>query len=144
MTEQDSLNLMMGPGKYAAFDLDGTSAKYEGFRGHDHIGDPIPTMIERIQRFRAEGREVRLFTARASVPAQIPPVQAWSARHIGEVLPVTCVKDFALGVLYDDRAIQVVPNSGKTLEEVLRAEIEQEVRDRLIAEGWTPPVARCA
>lgn len=29
-------------------DLDGTLAHYEGWKGVEHIGEPIPAMVERI------------------------------------------------------------------------------------------------
>lgn len=38
----------MNAGWYAV-DLDGTLAHYDGWRGEDHIGDPIPPMVERIK-----------------------------------------------------------------------------------------------
>ena len=31
-------------------DLDGTLAKYDGWKGWQHIGDPIPKMVERESR----------------------------------------------------------------------------------------------
>jgi hypothetical protein len=34
-------------------------------------------------------------------------------KHIGQKLEVTCVKDFKMKLLYDDRAIQVKKNTGK-------------------------------
>lgn len=45
-------------------DLDGTLAMYDGFKGPEHIGDPVPKMLERVKKWLAEGREVRIFTAR--------------------------------------------------------------------------------
>ena len=40
-------------------------------------------------------------------------IQAWSLEHIGAVLPITCVKDYGMVELYDDRAVQVRPNTGE-------------------------------
>ena len=31
-----------------AVDLDGTLARYDGWKGIDHIGDPIPLMVSRV------------------------------------------------------------------------------------------------
>lgn len=93
-------------------DLDGTLAQYNGWLGPDHIGDPIPKMVQRVTAWLAKGIEVRIFTARASVPEQIPSVHAWSLKHIGIVLPVTNVKDYGMIELWDDRAIRVIPNTG--------------------------------
>lgn len=94
-------------------DLDGTLAYYDGWKGPDHIGDPLPEMVKRVTHWLSQGVEVRIFTARASVPEQVPPIQAWCLRHIGLVLPVTNVKDFGMVELWDDRAVRVIPNTGR-------------------------------
>lgn len=44
-------------------DLDGTLAQYGGWKGPDTIGDPVPTMKERVMKWLNEGAEVRIFTA---------------------------------------------------------------------------------
>lgn len=94
-------------------DLDGTLAHYAGWVGPDHIGRPIKPMLARVTAWLARGQEVRIFTARASVPEQVPPIEAWCLEHIGIVLPVTNVKDFAMIELWDDRCVRVVPNTGE-------------------------------
>lgn len=94
-------------------DLDGTLAHYDGWLGPEHIGDPIPAMLARVTTWLAQGREVRIFTARASVPAQIKPVEDWCLYHIGQVLPVTNVKDFGMVELWDDRCVRVQANTGE-------------------------------
>jgi len=58
-------------------DLDGTLATYGGWKGPDDIGAPVPAMMKRVKRWIGEGREVRIFTARACIPEQIPPVIEW-------------------------------------------------------------------
>ena len=40
-------------------------------------------------------------------------IRDWCRRHIGQVLTITCVKDFAMVELYDDRCVQVRPNTGE-------------------------------
>lgn len=97
-------------------DLDGTLAEYGGLEGADNIGEPIPKMVRRIHRWLLAGEDVRIFTARASIPEQIPPVQAWCEKHLGGILPVTNVKDFGMTELWDDRAIQVIPNTGERVD----------------------------
>lgn len=121
-------------------DFDGTLAAYDGWVSPTHCGEPIAPMVDRVQRWRKEGREVRIFTARvfpltvvindgdlaalrASVSGApgrvaqaldaVEAIQHWSRRHLGEVLPVTCVKDYGMIELYDDRAVQVRPNTGE-------------------------------
>ena len=95
-------------------DLDGTLAHYTGWVGPEHIGEPIPEMVRRVTAWIAKGIEVRIFTARASVPEQVPPIYEWSLKHIGIVLPVTNVKDFGMVELWDDRCVRVIPNTGRT------------------------------
>jgi hypothetical protein len=94
-------------------DLDGTLAEYGGWKGPDHIGEPIAAMAFRVRQWIADGREVRIFTARASVPEQIGPVQEWCLKHFGVALPVTNIKDFAMVELWDDRAVRVKANEGE-------------------------------
>lgn len=100
-------------------DLDGTLAHYDGWKGPEHIGEPVPAMLERVKRWLAEGREVRIFTARVhglkGVELQRVTVSifTWCARHIGVVLDVTCIKDPAMIELWDDRAVQVRANTGE-------------------------------
>ncbi len=114
-------------------DLDGTLAMYDHFKGHDHIGEPVPLMVARVRRWLLEGRDVRIFTARmdgGKVALSMGHVeghqfedkdrirqviQEWTEKHLGVRLPVTNVKDFAMDELWDDRAVQVETNTGKML-----------------------------
>jgi hypothetical protein len=48
----------------------------------------------------------------------VRPIEAWCVEHIGVVLPVTNVKDFGMIELWDDRAVQVVPNTGQRVDGV--------------------------
>lgn len=100
---------------WIGIDLDGTLAHYDHWRGPDHIGEPVPRMLERVKHFLSIGQRVKIFTARASVPAQIPPIEEWLAKHGLIGLEVTNVKDFQMLCLYDDRCIQVEPNTGKLM-----------------------------
>lgn len=54
-----------GEGWYG-FDLDGTLAKYDKWRGLDHIGDPVKPMVELIKEMHAEGKKVKILTARVA------------------------------------------------------------------------------
>jgi len=96
-------------------DLDGTLANYEEFEGPTVIGKPVPKMVRRIKRWLANGENVKILTARVSGPdaaAARRAIEAWCEKHIGEKLPVTCKKDHAMTELWDDRAVQVVQNTG--------------------------------
>jgi hypothetical protein len=116
-------------------DLDGTLAEYHGWND-GIIGKPVAKMVDRVKRWIAQGREVRIFTARAFVstydccdaglrlthePPHIPDcpigaIAAWSLEHIGVALPVTCTKDFGMVELWDDRAISVACNTGEIVK----------------------------
>jgi len=82
----------------------------------------------------AESKDVRWFTARAwpigvekptdwneqkfigrllSSKMAVQYINDWSSKHLGVVIPVTCIKDFGMITLMDDRLIQVIPNTGK-------------------------------
>lgn len=54
-----------GEGWYG-FDLDGTLAKYDGWKGIDHIGEPVKPMVELIKRMHDEGKVVKIMTARVA------------------------------------------------------------------------------
>lgn len=126
-------------------DFDGTLAEYGTWVASDHCGKPIAPMVERVKRWLADGWEVRIFTARMfpiarCIRPEEPPatyrvhvegrcrdateavdaIRDWCREHIGQVLPVTCVKDFGMVELYDDRAVQVRPNTGELVGESTR------------------------
>lgn len=102
-------------------DLDGTLAKYEaGKFNPNEVGDPVPEMVERVKKWLRQGKEVRIFTARACEPELIPPIKAWCKIHLGTELPVTNVKDWAMMELWDDRAVQVRMNKGTPVGESTR------------------------
>lgn len=102
----------MSASGWIGVDLDGTLARYDGWKGADHVGEPIERMAQRVNRWLHDGVEVRIVTARATVPEQAEVVKAWTLKHFGRELAVTCCKDFAMVELWDDRAIQVFPNTG--------------------------------
>lgn len=99
-------------------DLDGTLAEYHGWKGIDHIGDPIPMMLNRVKGWLDEGKNVKIMTARVGrstgrdVPAARSHIQDWTEKHLGVRLEVTNEKDMGMIALYDDRAIQVIENTG--------------------------------
>lgn len=107
-------------GGWIGVDLDGTLAKYTKFEGPDVIGEPIPIMVQRVKDWLKQGKEVRIFTARISDPAEADVAHStivkWCEEHIGRILPVTCTKDHNMIELWDDRAIQVIPNTGKRVD----------------------------
>ena len=94
-------------------DLDGTLAYHEAGSSIAEIGPPIDAMMARVKQMLAEGRCVKIFTARATDPDQLPLIQKWLRENGLPPLEITNCKDFKMIVLYDDRCIQVEPNTGK-------------------------------
>lgn len=106
-------------------DLDKTLAEYHDYVSHTHIGKPIPKMVERVKKFLDDQIAVKIFTARVADPDPtkrleiIEAIDTWCTEVFGRTLPVTCIKDYGMVRLYDDRAIQVEPNTGELIEEQL-------------------------
>lgn len=94
-------------------DLDGTLAYYDGWRGMEHIGDPIPVMMARVIAWHNNGTEVRIVTARAKYPTAQKVIGEWCQKHLGFTLPITDKKDFGMITLWDDRCVRVEKNTGK-------------------------------
>lgn len=97
-------------------DLDGTLAKYEGWQGEMHIGEPVPKMVERVRFWLDNGYTVKIMTARVCRPnsrAIVRRIQAWTMKHLGQALDVTNKKDYDMIELWDDRAVQIVQNTGE-------------------------------
>jgi len=102
------------PRPWIGVDLDGTLARYDVWRGLDHVGSPVPVMLARVKHWLEKGFTVKIFTARASEGERgIVPVKKWLAENGLPELEVTNQKDFAMIELWDDRAVQVVANTGK-------------------------------
>lgn len=97
-------------------DFDGTLATYAG--NHAILGEPIPLMVNRVKFWLARGYAVKIFTARVSIKDEtiradiVTAMEQWCVTHIGKKLEVTCVKDIYMTALYDDKAVQVVKNTG--------------------------------
>jgi len=94
-------------------DLDGTLATYNGWQGMDHIGLPIPLMMDRVKNWIKEGITVKIFTARACIPEQIPYIKRWLVDNGLPALEITNSKDFGMIELWDDRVITVEMNTGQ-------------------------------
>ncbi len=118
-------------------DLDATLAHYDGRRPDGSIGDPVPRMLARVKQWLAEGREVRIVTARVAMPIEESSVlragtmtlaiqeqreliEAWCVKHLGQKLKVTSQKDYGMIELWDDRCRQVIANTGLVVGEELR------------------------
>lgn len=106
-------------------DLDGTLVEYDSWVSPGHLGAPVPRMVARVRAWLAEGYEVRIFTARVShdgsakqrqdVADAMAVIDAFTEEQFGVVLPVTNVKDYGMIELWDDRCVQVEPNTGRPM-----------------------------
>lgn len=131
-----------GEGWYG-FDLDGTLAKYDGWKGIEHIGEPIAPIVNLMKRMHDEGKVVKIVTARVAPrrledgtvgeqftwltrkPSSDPAakytatqyIQDWceETAHLGFVPEIVYQKDHLMLNLFDDRVTQVEPNTGRIL-----------------------------
>ena len=97
-------------------DLDGTLAEYHGWNNGE-IGEPIPKMALRIRRWQKKGVPIHILTARAASNnkdrlEQIKKISDWCFKYFGERFPITAEKDRMTMEIWDDRAVQVIKNTG--------------------------------
>lgn len=114
---------MRDPKEWIGVDFDGTLATYDGFKGLTVLGDPVPAMVNRVKGWLAEGRRVKILTARVAQSVWRPQpedvyravlaIEDWCEEHLGQRLEVTCIKDFGMSELWDDRVVQVEKNTGR-------------------------------
>jgi hypothetical protein len=124
---------MMDEG-WIGVDFDGTLVEYHDWQGEGVYGAPIPAMVERVRGWVAAGIQVRIFTARAYSQIDLNGIVAWCLEHLGYALPVTARKDYQMIELWDDRAVQVIPNTGIPLaSRVAELEAEQGRLNLLLA-----------
>jgi len=112
-TFTDNSQVRYGGSPWIGVDLDGTLARDLGSARWDDIGSPIEPMLIRVQKWIAEGRTVKIFTARASSPRQVAAIKEWLASCGLPDLEVTNVKDLHMIELWDDRCVQVTTNLGE-------------------------------
>jgi|KBSSwiStaDraftv2_1062776.scaffolds.fasta_scaffold215264_3 hypothetical protein len=104
-------------------DLDGTLAYYNGWKGVENIGAPIPLMVSRVREWLANDQPIRIMTARVSPQRDesarqqaIDYIRVWLVQVFGDAghsIPITHEKDFSMIELWDDRCVQVIPNTGE-------------------------------
>ncbi len=121
-------------------DFDRTLVYNDHFRGLDHVGAPIPAMVEQVRQWLSVGMDVRIFTARVShdgspwrmAQAMVGrmAIEQFCREQFGRVLHVTCEKNWDCAQIWDDRAVQVIPNTGVTIQDGLAAQdaANQELR----------------
>lgn len=132
-----------GKGWYG-FDLDGTLAKYDGWRGIDHIGEPVKPMVELIKRMHDEGKVVKIMTARIAPKAQpetkpnpyregnwcieSPGTQAWALK--GEWTALDFVQEWCY------RILGFVPEVVYQKDHLMLELYDDRVKQVVPNEGW--------
>lgn len=108
--------------EWVGFDLDGTLAKYDGWKGVDHIGEPVDRMVLIAKLLHWLGKKVKVLTARVAPrddgeggDKARKYVEKWCEKHLGFVPEITYHKDASMAALFDDRAVAVEQNTGKVL-----------------------------
>ena len=107
------------------FDLDGTLAKDDGWKGIKHIGDPVEKTRNRIEKLLKEGKKVKIFTARAYDKKAIKPIQDWLKLNNIPLLEITNKKDPGMVSLEDDRAVQVRKNTGNLVKSIYYLDLDK-------------------
>lgn len=106
-------------------DFDGTLSNDTHEWGLTNTGKPIIPMVKRIRKLLAEGKTVKIFTARVDdsirdekqIAGIKSAIEAWCLRWLGQKLEITNKKDFNMIYCYDDRCVQVERNTGKIIGE---------------------------
>lgn len=103
-------------------DFDKTLATYHSGNAKNKfpLGEPIPAMVDRVKYWLAKGKEVRIFTARASrdnpyLTEDMANIKAWCKKHLGQELEVQNWKDFRAEAIWDDLAVSVEANTGRVV-----------------------------
>jgi arsenate reductase-like glutaredoxin family protein len=111
---------------FIGFDLDGTLAEYHGWSSTGEIGKPIKKYISLLKNLIAKNFNVKIFTARVCQDdSQVAIIEKWLEENGLPRLEITAVKDYRMSYIVDDRAIQVVRNTGMTLVEFFEEKKKQ-------------------
>ncbi len=113
--DPDNSDSLLAP--WIGVDLDGTLARHEPGKGLDFIGEPVPAMVDLVQKMINSQMRVKIFTARACDPDQLPLIQKWLADNGFPELEITNAKDYQMIRLYDDRCVQVERNIGRLIRD---------------------------
>ncbi len=86
---------------------------FDGTLAHTNTGEPIWPMIEKVRAKMRRGFEFKILTARTLHQENLDYIWGWCITHIGRGLEITNSKDLRLIEIWDDRARQVVENTGE-------------------------------
>lgn len=100
-----------------AIDFDGVLATYDGWKGDDKVGDPLPGAIEFLKRLKAEGYNPVIHSTR-----QYGVLKRWVNDHAPDLgkIEIASVKPPAMAYI-DDRAVRFNGSFDDALFEALAA-----------------------
>lgn len=110
--------------RWIGVDFDGTLAVSIPNRTDPYqLGKPVYEMVNRVKDWLYKGYTVKLFTARMceystttgqkrDLKLMETLLKEWCKRHIGHELECVNAKDGNMEVLWDDRAVRVLPDLG--------------------------------
>src|ERR1017187_6114400 len=64
----------------------------------------------------ADGKDVWIYSARATSPETVSAIKAWTKEHLGKELPVTNLKHKEFAEFYDDKYRPLASQAGATGE----------------------------
>ena len=124
LKETSKLAISKGGDKVYAVDLDGTLAeRYKGDFDPEVIGAPVKSMRRLVRLWTRRGIEVRIFTARAANPKNIPPIKKWLEENGMGGLKITNEKTPDIDRFIDDKAVAVTPDKGTSCHRKLSSVI---------------------
>lgn len=103
---------------WVGIDLDGTLAAWGKSWDGWSIHEPIPKMVEKVKWLIENNIPWKIMTARVGSEdnswnqGQRQLIQYWCQEHLGGVPEVTATKDYHMVILWDDRAWNVVLDTG--------------------------------
>lgn len=74
--ERETKQSILDKPKTIAFDFDGVLAHYDGWRGHNHLGKPIPGMKDLLWELKESGWTIIIYTTRGNAE-----IQEWCERR---------------------------------------------------------------
>lgn len=98
--------------KSIAIDLDGTLAYFDGWKGIEHIGNPIPSVVEKLIEKKNEGYAIKIFSARCMDLRAKKFIGVWLDKNNIPYDDITNIKDSSMKEFWDDLAIRVPRNEG--------------------------------
>ena len=81
-------------------------------------------MVDRVKSMLDKGMNIVIFTARVSAgnsdaAEARETIARWCELHLGRVLPITSDKNYQIVEMWDDRAVQIIPNTGIPIQNLL-------------------------